>query len=490
MRLYHEELEPVFAYAPFDRLQDLMLVCRRWRNVIVSSPRLWSELRFSIDVRRPTPATLALFLDRSKAAPLKLRLTLPPTSWPDICAKYWSAIAKHIGHMVHLFIDHAPDQASAWRDEDVHTALVRSAPRLAVFAISSTFQRPLALPHRMFNEDPGALTSVRLRNVIFPRVIPPAWTNIIEFLYADISVPRSGLLALLHNCPSLQTINISIGRNGYDIDCEPGGPIVAKLDTVLLSSVVDPTAFLIDIHHDAIRSVHLEGGTQYIMPSWTVLSEHVFTSACILSYFSTRMDGFAQMELLTESGMLRRAFPVPVSQIYENLYDAAFFSRLVSIEIAEDLWPMTKLPVALHLETLTFVVCARLMRSLDMSMLRSNFHLNISKKKLGRLHCPKLRTFVLAAQTRVIDQDPGEEIPPEEPVLSAHRLEPILDKLSTSDGKLDALVLRGIKIDDLGRLQRNRQVRSVRTERDPEKPEGRNPRTDLLTPGPIAPNDP
>ncbi|KAK1215569.1 hypothetical protein PQX77_021813 [Marasmius sp. AFHP31] len=64
----------------------LTMVCGRWREIALSSPRLWSSI--SLDLcnfrdhsahRRITHTNLtALFLERSKMAPLKVRIHLPP----------------------------------------------------------------------------------------------------------------------------------------------------------------------------------------------------------------------------------------------------------------------------------------------------------------------------------------------------------------------------------------------------------------------------
>ena len=124
-------------------------VCRRWREVALNHPRLWSHINF-VEL---ASASMAEILARAKMAPLHLEADLINSRWDQVDA-IERQVEAHISHTRHLCII-----------GELHITferLVSSAPTLESLSLSHSGLPQAVIPVNLFNCTVPNLTSLVL----------------------------------------------------------------------------------------------------------------------------------------------------------------------------------------------------------------------------------------------------------------------------------------------------------------------------------------
>ncbi|KAF8437277.1 hypothetical protein L210DRAFT_3547364 [Boletus edulis BED1] len=145
---YNEEWESWYNTAPPEWI-NVSYVCRRWRDVALNCPTLWTYLS-----NMPQRWTKE-FLARSKQAPLKIRITLPNGQWMN------STIEKVVDHMER--VQELDLGFPVFYPHTILSKLSSHAPRLQYLKISMVG----ALPQQsfvFFDRNTPALRTLNLSN--------------------------------------------------------------------------------------------------------------------------------------------------------------------------------------------------------------------------------------------------------------------------------------------------------------------------------------
>lgn len=118
-RLPDETLSAIIRLVVFDSayshafhkfVNEISHVCRRWRSVTVSDARLWSDIK--IEGSHPTPPeAVAVYLDRSKLAPLSISLSITPPM--QLHMSQWTEMLNSYGPRIQNFHCHIPSRMPA-----------------------------------------------------------------------------------------------------------------------------------------------------------------------------------------------------------------------------------------------------------------------------------------------------------------------------------------------------------------------------------------
>lgn len=111
---------PLPTYDPDTSPVKLTFICRSWRAVALSTPRLWARLHFKascLDSRTPEElAKLSLFLERSRAAPLTYTIDFGnpdvyyrPVRNVDSLRRILKLLIRHAGHWYDMILQDRED---------------------------------------------------------------------------------------------------------------------------------------------------------------------------------------------------------------------------------------------------------------------------------------------------------------------------------------------------------------------------------------------
>jgi hypothetical protein len=158
-----EIIAAIFLLARSTRRPDIRLahVCRRWREIAVNHPLLWSRL----DLTRVTPAGAMEILARTRMAPLYLDTTVPEPRWDNArFVAFQKALQTHVSHICHLRISALPHYLSRTLE-----ALISPAPTLELLSLStvwspSTKGSHASIPDRLFDATTPKLSCLSLYN--------------------------------------------------------------------------------------------------------------------------------------------------------------------------------------------------------------------------------------------------------------------------------------------------------------------------------------
>ena len=127
-------------------------VCRRWREIALNHPGLWSRINFT----KLTPACMAEMLTRAKMAPLRLEADVRYTKWSEAKFNLFETqLEAHISHIRHLEI-------CGLRPSTLER-LVSPAPLLESLSLSkSVSSSQFIIPVNLLNYTAPSLTSLKL----------------------------------------------------------------------------------------------------------------------------------------------------------------------------------------------------------------------------------------------------------------------------------------------------------------------------------------
>ncbi|KAH9891340.1 hypothetical protein C8Q73DRAFT_703845 [Cubamyces lactineus] len=239
---------------PFRPLITITHVCKRWREVALSTSALWT----CIDDERP--AQMEAFLARSQHTPIRLHLTTKDLLRTAL------VLNTHASRMRRLDLTIHPNASF------IPPILQFEAPLLECLTICSELNPPPPLEHftmLLFRKRQVNLLALALVGLgpwlpgnCFPQL---THLHLSRFLYqgrAENNTPH--LKQLLSNTPSLQYLHV--GGFGYDITLEADGrdviPLPALRDLTFTDSMFLPTLHLfamLDLPKDVMVRLDTSG---------------------------------------------------------------------------------------------------------------------------------------------------------------------------------------------------------------------------------------
>jgi hypothetical protein len=210
-RLPNEVLAEIF-FEVRDSLNDntwmrVMSVCRVWRDVAISVPRLWSTIELDLDMPNEDELLggLKLVLHRSKQAPLDVTVSTRAQALPAHKILRLDTLAKHIYRFRYVRIRTIHKESL----DQVSAAFSAPAPQLKTLRLGrfgSTGQHgPIAFPP-MFSLDHPKLERLHCW-MLWPETVGRALRFV--FLHAPMNKDQQHQLALaVARCPNLKQLTL------------------------------------------------------------------------------------------------------------------------------------------------------------------------------------------------------------------------------------------------------------------------------------------
>ena len=210
-RLPNEVLAEIF-FEVRDSLSDntwmrVMSVCRLWRDVAVSVPRLWSTIELDLDMANEDALLggLKLVLNRSKQAPLDVTVSTRAQALPAHKIPRLDTLAKHVYRFRYVRIRTIHKESL----DQISAAFSAPAPQLKTLRLGrfgSTGQHgPIAFPP-MFSLDHPKLERLHCW-VLWPEAVGRTLKFI--FLHAPMNKDQQHQLALaIAQCPNLKQLTL------------------------------------------------------------------------------------------------------------------------------------------------------------------------------------------------------------------------------------------------------------------------------------------
>ena len=210
-RLPNEVLAEIF-FEVRDSLNDntwmrVMSVCRVWRDVAISVPRLWSTIELDLDMPNEDELLggLKLVLHRSKQAPLDVTVSTKARALPVHKILRLDTLAKHVHRFRYVRIRTIHKESL----DQISTAFSAPAPQLKTLRLGrfgSTGQHgPIAFPP-MFSLDHPKLERLHCW-MLWPETVGRALKFV--FLHAPMDKDQQHQLALaVGRCPNLKQLTL------------------------------------------------------------------------------------------------------------------------------------------------------------------------------------------------------------------------------------------------------------------------------------------
>jgi len=210
-RLPNEVLAEIFLEVR-DSLNDntwmrVMSVCRVWRDVAVSVPRLWSTIELDLDMPNEDELLggLKLVLHRSKQAPLDITVSTRARALPVHKIHRLDTLSKHVHRFRYVRIRTIHKESL----DQISAAFAAPAPQLKTLRLGrfgSTGQHgPIAFPP-MFSLDHPKLERLHCW-MLWPATVGRALRFI--FLHAPVDNHQQHQLALaVGRCPNLKQLTL------------------------------------------------------------------------------------------------------------------------------------------------------------------------------------------------------------------------------------------------------------------------------------------
>lgn len=210
-RLPNEVLAEIF-FEVRDSLSDntwmrVMSVCRLWRDIAISVPRLWSTIELDLDMANEEVLLggLELVLHRSKQAPLDVTVSTRGQTLPVDKIRRLNTLAKHVHRFRYVRIRTIHKESL----DRISAAFAAPAPQLKTLRLGrfgSTGQHgPIAFPP-MFSLDHPKLERLHCW-MLWPEAVGRTLKFI--FLHAPMNQEQQQQLALaIARCPSLKQLTL------------------------------------------------------------------------------------------------------------------------------------------------------------------------------------------------------------------------------------------------------------------------------------------
>ncbi|KAH7912185.1 hypothetical protein BJ138DRAFT_1148952 [Hygrophoropsis aurantiaca] len=216
-RVPHEILGEIFTQClptipyptPMSQSSPMVLtnICRRWRAVAVSTPRLWSSITISVDkaLRPSARALYKAWLSRAKYVSLSLRI---------ICEMDIAQLrGQERSYALEWLYPYVPHCAELWLHGPPLQEILEVVPSLERLQMTGFTTRAMDEYSIIVPESSTQLRSVCLQNfrasVISLEQFTLPWTQLTELSIHFALFSSSVFLQLLHLCPDLHTLNIS-----------------------------------------------------------------------------------------------------------------------------------------------------------------------------------------------------------------------------------------------------------------------------------------
>ncbi|KAG7091890.1 hypothetical protein E1B28_008291 [Marasmius oreades] len=206
------------------RVVKLSMVCGHWREVIYSTPSLWTNITLDVDRWTQSAATdgvtrltyvLQLFLDRSNSAPLNLHLTMRSSVPVHPTTKLLDVLSQSMNRWKTVYLNIPPEIFE-------HPALQLLPQRLS--SLQHVGLSDLLSDHHvnLFNDCPS-LTSLELSWWhATPYRFQQEWLGIktldINILSLQTVGPATFISSFLKVCPNLENLSFFWGSSRSDLE--------------------------------------------------------------------------------------------------------------------------------------------------------------------------------------------------------------------------------------------------------------------------------
>ena len=184
-----------------------MSVCRLWRDVAVSVPRLWSTIELDLDMTNEEALLggLKLVLHRSKQAPLDVTVSTRAQALPAHKILRLDTLAKHVHRFRYVRVRTIHKESL----DQISAAFSAPAPQLKTLRLgrfgSTGHHGPIAFP-LMFSLDHPKLERLHCW-MLWPEAVGRTLKFI--FLHAPMTKDQQHLLALaIGRCPNLKQLTL------------------------------------------------------------------------------------------------------------------------------------------------------------------------------------------------------------------------------------------------------------------------------------------
>lgn len=213
--------DPYIVHRDLPKLRDLVKVCRRWHDIVVSSPHLWNRISSAYDAK-----TVQLFLKKSGTIPLTIALE-------DSTREFLDAITPSSARCrVVLALDCVLSTDRIF--------LQRLPPDVEVLeAIRSSQRYPPKLEYKIGGTNPlKHVTSYRIQlNWDSPR-----FTNLSSLDLHSIEISAKNTLSILATSPGLESVRL---RGVTEVkDTSPYPDTIIELPMLFMLHVQDIDTFL------------------------------------------------------------------------------------------------------------------------------------------------------------------------------------------------------------------------------------------------------
>ncbi|KAJ8482777.1 hypothetical protein ONZ45_g14832 [Pleurotus djamor] len=333
-----EKLPEILAW-----LRSTQRVCSQWKELMLNSPRLWSDIVLN---RRPSYlATATMMLERAKDAPLDVTVSrLSSTERPD--GQFWEVIKRVLGQIHHI---RTLDITSATFMHEITSLLPETAlaPLLCDIRLSgyTYLDSQNATPITMFKHlhHLHSLRQLLLAYVRVPDDLPPIptlreLTLISPAAQVDYGVTMSWLLKALESTPNLYHLYVrEVLANEPTRTIQTARVSLLSLkrlelvltdlrQSVLFDHLNIPPSAMIDTSFKECRQGELL--TRHIIPL-SALIARIFTDSDISSIqytVSIHLPTHLTIKRTTGQRILALALPEPDSEQHASEYTHIFAS--------------------------------------------------------------------------------------------------------------------------------------------------------------------
>lgn len=374
-QLAPEVLCTVFSMLPFADLVTASHVCHHWRNIALSSPSIWTEVKMRGYDDDVGPRECLL---RAKSFPVSLTVVF--TSGDQI-RSYLPLIAAHMFHISRLTLTVSARPIFGWRPEPVplyiHRVVDMPTNTGALFSLRAaltelidaacSWTAPLLhtfelwnmmdscdLPETMFSCS-APLRNLQIFNAILPIASVGLFENVTSLRY-QAACSYTDIVRFPTAFPNLEDLTLEFSRIRDNAPTVPSDterlkmPFLRKLRLInLLNESLEVLVFLLALFdHKRLEELWLPAGSSasaltHILSGCTAITK----ARIVYNKLNQHMPSYdAYAEMTDTQGRVRGVQLKQVTEVHAVLNVPLVHLSLLSLYIVEDHWPQSMQPAA------------------------------------------------------------------------------------------------------------------------------------------------